>query len=53
MNPREATRGAPSRSEEARRLPLHTVYMGVDSIAKALADPADKPEEVMAIAQAA
>ncbi len=53
LNPREATRRAPTRSDDANRSPLHTVYMSAESIAKALADPADQVEEVMAIAAAA
>jgi hypothetical protein len=52
-NPREATRGAPTRSDDANRSPLHTVYMSAESIAKALAEPVDEPEEVIAIAEAA
>jgi hypothetical protein len=35
------------------RSPLHTVYMSAESITKALADPVDEPEEVIAIAAAA
>jgi hypothetical protein len=50
--PREATRGA-SPEDCAGRSPLHTVYMSAESIAKALADPSDEPEEVIAIEAAA
>ena len=52
LTPRERyARGTDPR--QAKRLPLHTVYMSADSIGKALADPVDEPEEVLAIAAAA
>ena len=38
---------------DANRSPLHTVYISAESINKALTDPGDKPEEVIAIAAAA